>query len=109
VTISTHRRRAGMTTVFKSEIEWRSDIAAAPRDKRILMIATSMVPNEINDMPDLVVVHWYEGTEQWVAADVYGEPRPGARLALKPIYWAELGNLPPGTLLRELTIEDFRG
>ena len=98
-----------MTTVFKSEIEWRSDVAAAPRDKPILMIATSMVPNQANDTPDMVVAHWYYGSEWWVAANVYGDPRPGARLPLKPIYWAELGNLPPGVSLRGLMIEDFRG
>src|SRR6266403_2263127 len=33
--------------MFKTEIEWRSDIASAPRDRRILMIATSMVPNDL--------------------------------------------------------------
>src|SRR5260221_1333478 len=95
--------------MLKPEIEWRSDIASAPRDRRILRIATWMVPNEVNDMPDVVVAHWYEGTERWVAADVYGEPRSSARLALKPMYWADLSDLLPEISLRPLTIEDFRG
>jgi hypothetical protein len=94
---------------FKTVIEWRSDIAAAPRDKRILMIATSIVPNEAGNLPDIVVAHWYVGTERWVVANVYGETRSGARLALKPIYWAELNDLPPAVGLRALRIEDFRG
>jgi hypothetical protein len=87
----------------------RSDISAAPKDRRILMIATSTAPNEVGIGPDIVLAHWYEGSEWWVAADIYGESRPGVRLALNPTYWAELGDLPSDISLRPLKIEDFRG
>jgi len=96
-----------MSDRFKTEIEWRSDISAAPKDRRILMIAIPIVPSQAGGLPDLVVSHWYEGTERWVTANVEGESRP--RLELRPMYWAEFRELPPGVKLRPLTFADFKG
>jgi hypothetical protein len=92
-----------------SKIVWRDDIANAPKDKRLLMIATPIVPSHDGTMPEIIVAHWYLGTEQWVVADTFGESRRGARLELNPIYWAELCELPAGVTLRRLDDADFKG
>ena len=55
-----------------SEIVWREDIANAPKDRRLLMIATPVVPGHVDTLPEMVVAHWYEGSEQWVIANVFG-------------------------------------
>ena len=90
-------------------IDWRKDVESAPRDQRVLMIATAIIPSHVGNLPEMVVAHWYEGTERWVVADVWGENRRGARLEFKPIYWAELCQLPEGVTLRPLTTDDFKG
>jgi hypothetical protein len=92
-----------------SEIVWRDDIANAPMDQRVLMIATPIVPSHLGNLPEMIVTHWYEGTERWVIANVFGESRSGARLELKPIYWVDLCELPGGVNLRPLSDEDFKG
>jgi len=33
-----------MSTLLRSEIEWRSDISSAPKNRRILIIGTPMIP-----------------------------------------------------------------
>jgi hypothetical protein len=98
-----------MATIFASEIEWRSDISAAPKDQRILMIATPIVPGHVDLEPEIVVAHWYVGSERWVIADTFGEPRKDPRLELIPRYWAHFGKLPPDIKLRPLGIGDFKG
>jgi hypothetical protein len=65
-----------------SEIVWRKDIANAPGRERVLMIATPIVPSHDGTMPEIVVAHWYVGTEQWVIADTFGESRRETRLEL---------------------------
>jgi hypothetical protein len=97
-----------MSKSYKSEIEWRSDISGAPRNRRILMIATSVVPNQIKE-PEIFVAHWHGGSQGWVIADTVGEPRRQPRLDLNCLYWAELGELPPGIVLRRLDLRDFNG
>jgi hypothetical protein len=85
--------------VFKAEIKWRVDIAAAPKKEPILMIAAA-IPSHVGNLPEMVVAHWYEGNECWVVANVWGENRRGVRLELKPICWAELCDLPAGVDVR---------
>lgn len=92
-----------------SKIVWRNDIANAPKDQRVLMIATPIVPSQVGHLPEIVVAHWYVGTEQWVIANTFGESRRGARLELNPMYWSELCELPAGVILRPLSDEDFKG
>jgi len=92
-----------------SKIVWRDDIANAPKDQRVLMIATPVVPGYVDTLPEMVVAHWYEGNEQWVIANVFGEGRSGARLELIPIYWANLCELPADITLRRLDDADFKG
>jgi hypothetical protein len=55
-----------------SNIDWRKDIANAPTDRRVLMIAKPSVPNTVS-MPEVMVAHWYRALECWVAADLSGE------------------------------------
>jgi uncharacterized protein YceK len=100
-----------MTTVFKSEIEWRSDIDAAPKDRRILMIVTPIVNGHADVQPEIVVGHSYDVPQNWVIADTFGEPRKNAaRLKLIPRFWAELGTLLPRDVnLRPLGVGDFKG
>jgi hypothetical protein len=52
-----------MTTAFNSEIEWRSDIDAAPKDRRILMIVNPIVNGHADVQPEIVVGHAYEGRQ----------------------------------------------
>jgi hypothetical protein len=92
-----------------SKIVWRDDIVNAPKDQRLLMIATPIVPSQVGHLPEIVVAHWYVGTEQWVIANTFGESRRGVRLELIPIYWTDLCELPAGIILRRLDDGDFKG
>jgi hypothetical protein len=98
-----------VSTICKSEIEWRDDIDAAPKNQRILMIVVPDVPGHADIEPEIVVAHAYEGKQQWVIANTFGEPRQDARQTLRPLYWAYFGELPPGVTLRRLDIRDFNG
>lgn len=44
-----------------------------------------------------------------VIADTAGESRRDPRIELKPMFWAELGTLPFGIILRRLDLRDFNG
>ena len=94
---------------MSTRIEWRSAIEAAPRTRRILMIAKPIVPGHADVEPEIVVAHGYEGAQRWVIANTFGEPRKDARLPLIPMYGADLGELPPDVIPRRLDIEDFKG
>jgi hypothetical protein len=96
-------------TVFKSEIEWRSDVVYAPRDRRILVIAPGTHGNHIDPRLEMQVAHWHEGKEFWVQARLPSDVRDGAPPEIKPIYWSELGDLPADVSLRPLTADDFKG
>jgi hypothetical protein len=87
-----------------SKIVWRDDIADAPKDQRLLMIATSLALNHISELPEIVVAHWHQNG-RWVASENHRGERP----ALEPIYWAVLPDLPSGIISRPLTGEDVMG
>lgn len=98
-----------MSEIYKSEIEWRSDVGQAPKNRRVFLIATPMVSNEANVAPEIVVGHWHGQRGAWVIADTAGESRRDPRIELKPMFWAELGTLPFGIILRRLDLRDFNG
>jgi hypothetical protein len=56
-----------------SKIDWRKDITNAPKDQRVLMIATALPLNHIEERPDIIVAHWHSQNESWVAIDVPGD------------------------------------
>jgi hypothetical protein len=48
---------------MSTQIEWHSDISAAPKDKRIFMIADAFIPSQVGHSPDLVVARWNKNLE----------------------------------------------
>ena len=95
-----------MVEIFKSEIEWRSDVRDIPRNRRVLMIAIPVTPDQPDAEPEIVVAHWHPGSLSWVAAGSAGDRRRVSRIQLKPIYWADLA-LPAGLTLRRLDLRDL--
>jgi len=78
----------------------------APKDRRLLLIARPEMGDDAS--PDIVVGHWHEAREEFVAADL---PCPGGKFRpeLKVEWWAEIPNLPELVGLRALTDNDLWG
>ncbi len=89
-----------------SEIVWRKDVAKAPKDRRILMVARPMVPNTIEQDADVFIAIWHR-EEVWVSTEPVGTIRKLPRVPLDPIFWSELFELPAEIELRELSASDF--
>jgi hypothetical protein len=89
-----------------AEIAWNEclDENAVPKDRRLLLIGKPVGGTG----PDLVVGHWHEGNEFFVAAEIPSE-RQGARPEFKVSWWAEMPKLPEGIELRPLALEDMKG
>jgi hypothetical protein len=84
---------------MSTQIEWHSDISAAPKDKRIFMIADAFIPSRVGHSPDLVVARWNKNLSTWETAQVVGEQLKDAPVKLRPLYWADVGELPPNIAL----------
>jgi hypothetical protein len=87
-------------------IRWTKGSTRAPKDRRLLLIAT---PNPGDSLPrEIVVGHWHEAREEFVAADL---PSPGGRFRpdLTVEWWAEIPNLPQTIGVRALTDDDLWG
>jgi hypothetical protein len=91
-----------------SKILWRKDLANAPKDKRVLMIARAIVPNTVEREADVFIAIWHS-EEVWVSVEPVGTSRRVPRVPLDPIYWAELFEIPKEIELRELGPGDFSG
>jgi hypothetical protein len=59
-------------------------------------------------LPDIVIGHWYDGTEEFVPARVPFDEQLHPRSALRVLWWAEMPDLPPDIKLRKLALEDSR-
>jgi hypothetical protein len=87
-------------------IAWKEcfDVYALPKDRRLLLIGKPVGGVEL----DLVVGHWHEGNEFFVAVEMPSEQQ-GARPEIKVSWWAEIPKLPEGIELRPLALEDMKG
>ena len=65
---------AAALEAIMGKIVWRKDIANAPKDRRVLMIAMALPLNHIEERPDIVVAHWHEQNEHWVAIEIQLRP-----------------------------------
>jgi hypothetical protein len=87
-------------------IKWNPGESGAPKDRRLLLIATPKgIPEELE--PDIFVGHW-SGNDEFVPIEPQ-YPRLPKRPDLKVLWWAEIPDLPEGVDLRALTLQDLKG
>jgi hypothetical protein len=89
-------------------IKWNPGESGAPKNRRLLLIATSKNMPQMATAPDIVVGHWSESRWSFVPLEI-PYTRGGARPELNVEWWAEIPNLPPGAELRDLALEDLKG
>jgi hypothetical protein len=81
---------------------------AVPKDRRLLLIATTKGMPQIEPAPDIVVGHWHEANNAFVPVETpytRGPTRPEFNVQ----WWAEIPKPPEGVELRTLTREDLKG
>jgi hypothetical protein len=88
--------------------QWNPGENGAPKDRRLLLIATPRKIPEPNLKADLVVGHWNESVWAFVPLEI-PYPRGPTRPELNVEWWAEIPALPLGVELRDLTLEDVKG
>ena len=87
-------------------VKWIRGSKDAPRDRRLLVIASAGTGENVN--PDIVVGHWHEAREEFVVAE---PPYPCGRFRpeLKVEWWAEIPDVPHVVDLRMLSDDDLWG
>jgi hypothetical protein len=92
-------------------IEWRKgEPPVDKRGQRLLMIAVVEPPyGVIGDLPEIVIGHWHEQNEKFVATQPGGYAR--TRIGLFVKYWADIPDLqlPEGVEIRPLELKDTKG
>jgi hypothetical protein len=88
-----------------TKIDWNKHVGNAPKDRRLLLIGK---PSDSLGAPDIVVGHWHEAREAFVAVEIPSE-RQGVRPEIIVSCWAEIPDLPVGVELRVLGREDMKG